>query len=103
MLGMLGVIVQNNSITNTTQILQEVEPGKRYLVKFCNEPAFNRVCQIEEIQGWLLFQNQAELNVWIQKSSGAPPPKGDGKAGAKKPEGKQGGTRKRSPAKPKDQ
>jgi len=108
MLGMLGVIVANNKLTNTVQIIEEVEPGKRYLVKFMNEPVFNRVCQVEEVQSWLLFSSQEELNVWIQKSSGAPPPgsvppEGGGKAGAKKPEGKQKPTRKRSGANKKDQ
>jgi hypothetical protein len=96
--------VVNNAIQNTVQIVQEIEKGKRYLVQFMNKPSFHRVCQVEELQGWLLFPEQKELNAWIQAQAGAPPPpKGDGKATAKKPEGKRGGTRKRSPAKPKDQ
>jgi hypothetical protein len=105
MLGMLGVIVANNKLSNTVQIIEEIDKGKRYLVKFCNEPVFNRVCQVEEVQSWLLFQNQEELNTWIQKTAGAPPPgkEDGGKAGAKKPEGKQSGTRRRSPANKKDQ
>lgn len=105
MLGFVGIVVVNNAIQNTVMIKQEIEKGKRYLVQFMNNPGFHRVCSIEEIQGWLLFPEQKELNAWIQSQAGAPPPKGDGKAGAKKnePEGKQSGTRKRSRAKPKDQ
>jgi len=112
MLGFVGIVVVNNAIQNTVMIKQEIEKGKRYLVQFMNNPGFHRVCSIEEIQGWLLFPEQKELNAWIQTQSGAPPlgdgtqgpPKGDGKAGAKKqPGGKRSGTRKPSGGNKKDQ
>jgi len=104
MLGFVGIVVINNAIQNTTQIVQEIEKGKRYLVQFMNNPSFHRVCTIEEIQGWLLFPDVKASNAWVQSQAGAPPPKGDGKAaGKKQPGGKQSGTRKRSRAKPKDQ
>jgi hypothetical protein len=104
MLGFVGIVVVNNSIQNTVQIVQEIEKGKRYLVQFMNNPSFHRVCQVEEIQSWLLFPDVKASNAWIQGQAGAPPPpKGDGKAGAKKPAGKQSGTRKPSRTKPKDQ
>ena len=72
MLGMLGIIVQNNEIKNTTQILQVVTPGERYLVRFLNPPAFSRVCGVEEIQGWLLFTTQEEANAWVKASTNQP-------------------------------
>lgn len=68
MLGMIGIIVQNNEIKNTTQILQVVKPGDKFLVRFLNPPAFSRVCLTEEIQQWLLFQNQDEANAWVAGS-----------------------------------
>jgi hypothetical protein len=105
MLGFVGIIVVNNAIQNTVQIVQEIERGKRYMVKFMNTPSFHRVCSIEEVQGWLLFPEEKDLNAWVQSQAGAPPPpKGDGgKAGAKKPGAKQSGTRKPSGANKKDQ
>lgn len=104
MLGFVGIVVINNAVVNTVQIVEEIEKGKKYMVKFMNTPSFHRVCTIEEISGWLLFPEEKELNTWIQSQAGAPSVgKGDGKTTAKKPEGKRGGTRKRSPAKPKDQ
>lgn len=103
MLGFVGIVVVNNAIQNTVLIKQEIEKGKRYLVEFMNTPKFHRVCSIEEVQGWLLFPEQKELNAWIQAQAGAPPKEdGDKKAAAKKPEGKRGGTRKPSRANKKD-
>lgn len=75
MLGMLGIIVKNNQIMNTTQILQVVKPGETYLVKFLNPPVFNRVCTTEEIQTWLLFATQEDANAWVAASSGPAPGK----------------------------
>lgn len=73
MLGMLGIIVKNSQIQNTTQIIQEIKLGEKYLVRFLNPPAFNRVCNTEEIQQWLLFQDQAEANAWVETSQQPPP------------------------------
>ena len=86
MLGMLGIIVQNNEIKNTIQIMQEIKLGEKYLVKFLNAPTFNRVCNTEEIQTWLLFATQEEANSWVASSQKPPPeataPAGAGKNGA---------------------
>ncbi len=65
MLNMIGIIVGDNQIKNTIQIIQEVKPGEKYLVKFLTAPVFSRVCTVEEIQTWLLFQNQDEANKWV--------------------------------------
>lgn len=73
MLGMIAIIVQNNELKNTCQIMKEIKPGEKYLVRFLSAPAFSRVCTVDEIQQWLLFQNQDEANAWV-KSSRTPPP-----------------------------
>jgi len=73
MLGMLGVIVQNNVLKNTVQISQVVTPGEKYLVRFLNPPAFSRVCGVEEIATWLLFATQEEANTFVAQSSGPQP------------------------------
>jgi len=86
MLGMLGIIVKNNQIKNTTQILQIVKPGELYLVKFLNLPVFSRVCTTEEIQTWLLFDTQDEANAWVESSKQPPPgAQGPGKLSAVAP------------------
>lgn len=73
MLGMIGVIVQNNVLKNTVQISQVVTPGEKYLVRFLNPPSFNRVCTVDEIQTWLLFNTQEEANTWVAQSQGPQP------------------------------
>lgn len=73
MLGMMGIIVKNNQIQNTIQILQEIKPGEKFLCRFLNTPSFSRVCQVEEIQQWLLFQDQDEANNWVASSQQPPP------------------------------
>lgn len=104
MLGFVGIVVINNAVVNTTQIVQEVEKGKKYLCQFMNTPSFHRVCSIEEIQSWLLFPDVKASNAWIQSQAGAPPPpKGGDKATAKKPGGKRSGTRRPPRGNKKDQ
>ena len=75
MINMIGIIVGDNQIKNTAQIIQVVKPGEKYLVKFLTAPVFSRVCTVEEIQTWLLFQNQDEANKWVvaRSSTDAPP------------------------------
>ncbi len=65
MLGHFGIIIRNNTIQNTAQITQEIQPGQKYMVSFLNEPPFMRICDIEEIQGWLLFPNKESGEKWI--------------------------------------
>jgi hypothetical protein len=73
MLGMMGIIVKNSKIQNTIQILQEIKPGEKFLCRFLNSPVFSRVCEVEEIQNWLLFQDQDEANAWVASSAGPRP------------------------------
>ena len=74
MIGMVGVVIENNVIMNTTNIQREVKPGEKYLVRFLNPPQFSRVCNIEEIQQWLLFASQQEGQAWIDANSQQPQP-----------------------------
>ena len=74
MIGMVGVVIQNDVIVNTTNIMQVVKPGETYLCRFLNPPAFQRVVPIEEIQNWILFQNQKEAEAWVQSNSQQPTP-----------------------------
>jgi hypothetical protein len=73
MLGMMGIIVKNSKIQNTIQILQEIKPGEKFLCRFLNSPVFSRVCEVDEIQSWLLFQDQDEANAWVASSAGPRP------------------------------
>jgi len=68
MLGMFGIIIQDDSVQNTVRITQEVKAGEKYMVQFLGDPQFARVCQVEEIQTWLLFPNQKAADNWLQKS-----------------------------------
>ena len=74
MIGMVGVVIENNVIMNTTSIQREVKAGEKYLVRFLNPPQFSRVCNIEEIQNWLLFANQQEGQAWIDANAQQPQP-----------------------------
>ena len=97
MIGMIGIIVQDSEIKNTTQILREIKPGEKYLVRFLNDPPFSRVVATEEIQQWVLFPNQKEANNWVagsrQQKMELPPetPK------PPKPEGANGSGKKAEP------
>lgn len=73
MKGMFGFIIKEGALVNSVQIQQEVKQGEKYLVQFLNDPTFSRVVQIEEIQSWLLFQNQQIAQNWMSKNQ-APPP-----------------------------
>ena len=81
MIGMVGIMIQNNTIVNTVQILQQVREGEKYLCKFLNEPTFSRVVNVDEIQQWLLFDSMDEGNAWIaarrEPTEPPPPPPGD--------------------------
>jgi hypothetical protein len=84
MKGMFGFIIKEGALVNSVQIQQEVKPGEKYLVQFLNDPTFSRVVQIEEIQSWLLFQNQQLAQNWMSKNQSPPatppeetPPPGD--------------------------
>lgn len=72
MKGMFGFIIQDNTLVNSVQIQQEVKQGEKYLVQFLNDPTFSRVVSVEEIQTWLLFQNQQMANNWLVKNQPAP-------------------------------
>ena len=69
MIGMVGVVIQNDVILNTVNIMQEIKPGEKYLCRFLNPPAFQRVVAVEEIQQWLLFQNEKEGRAWVDANS----------------------------------
>lgn len=75
MKGMFGFIIRDNALINSVNILSEVKPGEKYLVQFLNDPTFSRVVDVEEIQSWLLFQNQQLAGNWMAKNQPpAPPP-----------------------------
>ncbi len=74
MLGMIGIIINDkNQIVNTTQITNVVKAGEMYLCRFLNDPPFNKICTVDEIQGWILFEGQDDANHWV-KMSQAPKP-----------------------------
>lgn len=60
-----------SEIVNTTQILDEVAPGK-WLVTFMNAPPFQRVVNVEEVQQWMVFPNQEAANNWVEGNKAAP-------------------------------
>lgn len=72
MKGMFGFIIRDNTLINSVNILSEVKPGEKFLVQFLNDPTFSRVVDVEEIQSWLLFQNQQLAGNWMAKNQ--PPP-----------------------------
>lgn len=84
MKGMFGFIIRDNTLINSVNILSEVKPGEKYLVQFLNDPTFSRVVDVEEVQSWLLFQNQQLAANWMAKNQPPqapadepPPPPGD--------------------------
>jgi hypothetical protein len=74
MKGMFGFIIRDNTLINSVNILQEVKPGEKYLVQFLNDPTFSRVVDVEEVQSWLLFQNQQIAANWMAKNQPPAPP-----------------------------
>jgi hypothetical protein len=70
------IIVRNeqggNEIANTVRVGEEVVPGK-WLATFLNPPPFQRVVNVEEIQQWMVFPNQAAADNWVRSSSAEPP------------------------------
>lgn len=76
MKGMFGFIIRDNALINSVHILSEVKPGEKFLVQFMNDPTFSRVVDVEEIQSWLLFQNQQLAANWMAKNQ-TPPPQED--------------------------
>jgi len=77
MKGMFGFIIRDNALINSVNILSEVKPGEKFLVQFLNDPSFSRVVDVEEIQSWLLFQNQQVAANWMGKNQTPPAPPGD--------------------------
>lgn len=74
MKGMFGFIIRDNALVNSVSILSEVKPGEKFLVQFLNDPTFSRVVDVEEIQSWLLFQNQQLASNWMAKNQPPPQP-----------------------------
>lgn len=58
------ILGKDGKPANHGEILREITSSK-YLCHFAATPSYSRVCDIEEVQNWLLFPDDTRMNAFI--------------------------------------
>lgn len=66
MQGLIGLIINENTIVNSVKVLGPAGTDA-WLVRFQNAPVFQKIISVNEMSTWLLFQNDKELQAFVKE------------------------------------